>query len=211
MARLVAECRRCPLYRTANKPVPGSGSPEAKVFLIGEAPGFNEDQQGIPFCGQAGKLLDYFLGLANLRREEIFITNILKHRPPGNRDPQEEEIAACRPFLDRQIEIIAPRVIIPLGRFSLAKFLPGVLISQVHGQPRFVDFAGKEYIVYPMYHPAASLRNGKIKALEEEDFIKLGQFLAKLFGEKSGELSKEIKVVKDNREKADSGGQMKLI
>lgn len=211
MARLVAECRRCPLYRTANKPVPGSGSPEAKVFLIGEAPGFNEDQQGIPFCGQAGKLLDYFLGLANLRREEIFITNILKHRPPGNRDPQEEEIAACRPFLDRQIEIIAPRVIIPLGRFSLAKFLPGVLISQVHGQPRFVDFAGKEYIVYPMYHPAASLRNGKIKALEEEDFLKLGQFLAKLFGEKSGELSKEIKVVKDNREKADSGGQMKLI
>jgi uracil-DNA glycosylase len=211
VTRLVADCRRCPLYRTANKSVPGFGSANAKVFFIGEAPGFNEDQQGIPFCGQAGKLLDHFLGLANLTREEIFITNILKHRPPGNRDPQEEEIVACRPFLDRQIKIISPRVIITLGRFSLEKFLPGALISRVHGQPRFVDFAGKEYIVCPMYHPAASLRNGKIKALEEEDFIKLGQFLARLFGGRAEELAKEIKVTGDNREKAELGGQMKLI
>ena len=211
VASLVADCRRCPLYRTANKSVPGSGSSNAKVFFIGEAPGFYEDQQGIPFCGRAGKLLDFLLELAGLSRGEVFIANMLKHRPPGNRDPSEEEMAACRPFLDRQIEVIAPRVIITLGRFSLEKFLPGALISQVHGQPRFVDFAGKEYIVCPMYHPAASLRSGKIKTLEEEDFIKLGQFLAKLFGGKSGELAEEMKAVGDERKKADTSGQMKLI
>lgn len=207
VAKMVVDCQRCPLYKMAKKSVPGSGSFKAKVFFIGEAPGFNEDQQGIPFCGQAGKLLDYFLGLANLTREEIFITNILKHRPPNNRDPQEREIAACRPFLDRQIEVITPRVIVTLGRFSMEKFLPGALISQVHGQPRFVDFAGKEYIICPMYHPAASLRSGKIKTLEEEDFIKLGQFLIKLSG---GKL-KPAKQEKDSSQKEDSDEQMRLI
>lgn len=180
VAKMVENCRRCPLYKTAKKAVPGQGNPEAKVFFIGEAPGFNEDQTGIPFCGRAGKLLDELLALAGLKREEVFIANMLRHRPPNNRDPSEAEIAACRPFLDRQIEIVDPKVIVTLGRFSMEKFLPGRLISQVHGQPRFVDFAGKEYIVFPMYHPAASLRNGKIKAGEEKDFVALGQFLTKL-------------------------------
>ncbi|MDD3679662.1 MAG: uracil-DNA glycosylase, partial [Candidatus Shapirobacteria bacterium] len=156
VADMVAECRRCPLYKTAKNPVPGVGDSSARVFLIGEAPGFNEDQQGIPFCGRAGKLLDYFLSLASLSREEVFITNMLKHRPPNNRDPMEEEIAACRPFLDRQIETVSPRIIATLGRFSMNKFLPGALISQVHGQPRFADFNGREYIIFPMYHPAAA-------------------------------------------------------
>jgi|UPI000382817A uracil-DNA glycosylase len=208
VAQMVADCRRCPLYKTANKPVPGQGNSEAQVFFIGEAPGFNEDQQGIPFCGRAGKLLEEFLGLAGLTRAEVFIANMLRHRPPDNRDPSEAEIAACRPFLDRQIEVVEPRIIVTLGRFSLEKFLPDSLISQVHGQPRFVDFAGKEYIVFPMYHPAASLRNGKIKALEEKDFIKLGQFLAKLNQAQEETGSGSLRQISD-QDKTEK--QMKLI
>ncbi|MDD3532205.1 MAG: uracil-DNA glycosylase [Candidatus Shapirobacteria bacterium] len=208
VAQMVADCQRCFLYKTAKRSVSGQGNPDAKVFFIGEAPGFNEDQQGVPFCGRAGKLLEKFLELASLTREEVFIANMLRHRPPSNRDPSEAEIAACRPFLDRQIEVIEPKVIVTLGRFSMEKFLPGSLISRVHGQPRFVNFSGKEYIVFPMYHPAASLRNGKIKALEEKDFVKLGQFLAKLnqVQEKTGQnLSKHLSS-QDKSEK-----QMKLI
>jgi uracil-DNA glycosylase len=205
VAQMVNECQRCSLYKTANKSVPGQGNPEAQVFFIGEAPGFNEDQKGVPFCGRAGKLLDQFLELAGLGREEVFIANMLRHRPPNNRDPKEEEIAACRPFLDRQIEIIDPKIIVTLGRFSLEKFLPGRLISQVHGQPRFADYGNKEYIIYPMYHPAASLRNGKIKALEEEDFVNLGKFLLKL--NKARDKDSQT----TNEDKAGEKEQMKLI
>jgi DNA polymerase len=163
------------------------------VFFIGEAPGFNEDQKGVPFCGRAGQLLDQLLALAGLKREEVFITNMLKHRPPNNRDPEEKEIAACRPFLDRQLAVVNPRVIVTLGRFSMAKFLPEVLISQVHGQPRFAKYGDKEYIIFPMYHPAASLRNGKIKELEEKDFSSLGQFLEKLSSRGTEESEPETK------------------
>ncbi|MGI6278223.1 MAG: uracil-DNA glycosylase [Patescibacteria group bacterium] len=205
VAQMVEECQRCPLYKTANKSVPGQGNPEAQVFFIGEAPGFNEDQTGIPFCGRAGKLLDQLLELAGLSREEVFIANMLRHRPPNNRDPEKEEIAACRPFLYRQIEVIDPKIIVTLGRFSMEKFLPGSMISQVHGQPRFADYGNKEYIVYPMYHPAASLRNGKIKALEEEDFVNLGKFLLKL----NQAQDKEGQTVSEN--KAREKEQMKLI
>ena len=208
VAQMVTDCRRCPLYKTANKSVPGQGNSDAQIFFIGEAPGFNEDQQGIPFCGRAGKLLEEFLGLAGLTRAEVFIANMLRHRPPNNRDPSEAEIIACRPFLDRQIEVVEPKIIVTLGRFSLEKFLPGSLISQVHGQPRFVDFVGKEYIVFPMYHPAASLRNGKIKALEEKDFIKLGQFLAKLNQAQQEPGSDSLRQVSDQNK---TEKQMKLI
>jgi len=191
------------LWRRATKAVPGEGSFDAQVVFVGEAPGFHEDQRGIPFCGAAGKLLDKLLALAKLRRDEVFITNVLKHRPPGNRDPLPSEIEACRPFLDRQIKIIEPKIIVTLGRFSMAKFLPNALISQVHGQPRFVKFGGKEIIVVPMYHPAAALRNGKIMATEQEDFIKLGKFLEKLKGEEKIEIEKE--------EKTEEKEQLKLI
>ncbi len=206
ISQLVASCQRCRLYQTANSPVPGTGNPEALVFFVGEAPGFNEDQQGVPFCGRAGKLLDFFLELAFLNRKEVFIANMLRHRPPNNRDPLEEEMVACQPFLDRQIEIVSPRVIVTLGRFSLEKFLPGAQISQVHGQPRFVQFKGREKIVFPMYHPAASLRSGRIRVLEEEDFKKLGQFLLKLT---ENQENKQKDSPKSNQNKTEK--QMKLI
>jgi len=183
----VAKCTRCDLYKRANKPVPGEGSPNAKVMFIGEGPGYWEDQKGIPFCGPAGKLLDQLLSakggsassgqLINLSRKNVFITNIVKHRPPNNRDPLPEEIEACSSFLDEQIQIIEPKIIVSLGRFSMNKFLPGEKISQIHGQARFVDFLGKRYIVIPMYHPAAALRSGKIMEEIKEDFKKIKIFL----------------------------------
>ena len=187
----VKKCRKCGLWRGAIQSVPGEGSFDAKVVFVGEAPGFHEDQRGIPFCGAAGKLLDKLLALAKLKRDKVFITNVLKHRPSNNRDPSPEEIEACRSFLDRQIEIIEPKIIVTLGRFSMAKFLPNALISQVHGQPRFVEFEGKEIIVIPMYHPAAALRNGKIMVAEQEDFIKLEEFLEKLEGKGTVEIERE--------------------
>jgi len=191
IAEEVKKCRKCSLWQGAIQSVPGEGSFDAEVVFVGEAPGFHEDQRGIPFCGAAGKLLDKLLALAKLRRDEVFITNVLKHRPPGNRDPLPSEIEACRPFLDRQIGIIEPKIIATLGRFSMAKFLPNVLISQVHGQPRFVQRGERELIVVPMYHPAAALRNGKIMVAEQEDFMKLGKFLEKLNGGEEVEVEKE--------------------
>jgi len=191
IAEEVKKCRKCGLWRGAIQSVPGEGSFDAKVIFVGEAPGFHEDQRGIPFCGAAGKLLDKLLALARLKRDEVFICNMLRHRPPNNRDPSPEEIEACRSFLDRQIEIIEPKIIVTLGRFSMAKFLPNALISQVHGQPRFVEFEGKEIIVIPMYHPAAALRNGKIMVAEQEDFIKLEEFLEKLEGKGTVEIERE--------------------
>lgn len=173
IAKKVATCQKCPLYKNATKAVPGEGNPEAEVMFIGEGPGYYEDQQGRPFVGQAGKLLDELLYLIKLPRQEVFIGNVVKHRPPGNRDPLPEEIKACEPYLDEQIKIIEPKIIVTLGRFSMNKFLPGEYISQIHGQKRNIDFGGRKYIVIPMYHPAAALRNAKIMKEIKEDFQKL--------------------------------------
>jgi len=172
-------------------------------MFIGEGPGFYEDKEGRPFVGQAGKLLDKLLDSINLPRKEIFICNMLRHRPPENRDPLPQEIEACRPFLDKQIEIIDPRIIVTLGRYSLNKFLPGEFISKVHGQARFVDFAGKKMIVIPMYHPAAALRNGIIMEEIKKDFQKIVQFL-----ERNKELLETQAVKDEDKNKAD---QMSLI
>ncbi|MGB9707102.1 MAG: uracil-DNA glycosylase [Microgenomates group bacterium] len=177
VAKQVRECKKCLLYKNATHPVPGEGNPEAKIMFIGEGPGYWEDQQGRPFVGQAGKLLDELLQLIKISRMEVFITNVVKHRPLGNRDPLPEEIEACKEFLDAQIEIIDPQIIVTLGRFSLNKFLPGEFISKVHGQARFVDFAGKRRIVIPMYHPAAALRSEKIMKELKQDFQKIPKFL----------------------------------
>jgi len=204
IAEEVAHCQKCPLYKTAVKPVPGQGSAEARVFFIGEAPGYYEDQSGVPFCGRAGKLLDKMLIIAGLKREDVFIGNMLKHRPPGNRDPQPEEIIACRPFLNRQIAVIVPEIIVTLGRFAMNEFLPEAKISQAHGQFRFVDYNNKEYILFPVYHPAAALRNGNLRETEEEDFKKLKQFLLKL-SQTASTVKKEL-VDKDDKEK-----QMSLL
>jgi DNA polymerase len=149
------------------------GPPDAKIMLIGEAPGFNEDKQGKPFVGAAGQLLNKLLASAGLKREEVYITNVLKNRPPDNRDPLPEEIEEATRFLDGQIEIIDPEVIVTLGRFSMTKFIPGAKITYIHGQPKRV---GKRVVV-PMFHPAAALRSGEVMNLTRADFEKLPEIL----------------------------------
>lgn len=198
IAGRVAKCTRCDLYKRANKAVPGSGNSNAEVMFVGEGPGYHEDQQGLPFVGAAGKLLDKLLQSIKLDRKEVFIGNVVKHRAPDNRDPLPEEIEACRLFLDEQIQIIEPKIVVTLGRFSMNKFLPGEKISQIHGQARYVNFLGKRYIVIPMYHPAAALRSGRIMEDLKSDFKKIKLFL-------EGGLEEEIV------EKKETDEQMKLI
>ena len=174
IAEEIRDCERCELHRTRTKSVPGEGPADARIMLIGEAPGWNEDQQGRPFVGAAGKFLEELLGKAELTRGEVFITNVVKSRPPGNRDPLPDEIAACAPYLERQIEVIDPEVIVTLGRFSMARWFPGERISKIHGQPKRV---GRRLIV-PMYHPAAALHQQTLRETIEDDFSKLPRFLA---------------------------------
>lgn len=170
----VRACTLCKLYQTATKGVPGEGPPDAKIMFIGEAPGFNEDRQGRPFVGAAGQFLEELLALAGLRRADVYITNVVKHRPPNNRDPESDEIAACGSYLERQIAALNPRVIVTLGRYSMAKWFPGEKISRIHGQPKRV---GNRLIV-PMLHPAAALHQPQNRPLIETDFRRLPEFLA---------------------------------
>lgn len=170
----ISVCTNCELCRQASNAVPGEGSSEARILLIGEAPGFHEDTHGKPFVGNSGKFLTQLLESAGLSRADVFITNVVKHRPPGNRDPLPDEIAACSHFLKRQIEIINPDVIVTLGRFSMSNYFPGERISRIHGQAKEVD--GR--LVVPMYHPAAALHNGSLRPEIEADFQKLPRLLA---------------------------------
>ncbi|HQY30011.1 MAG TPA: uracil-DNA glycosylase [Thermomicrobiales bacterium] len=169
----VRVCTKCDLYRTRTNAVPGAGNETASVLFIGEGPGYNEDQQGLPFVGQSGKFLGELLGHGGLTRDEVFITNVVKCRPPGNRDPLPDEIAACRGYLDRQITLIDPALIVTLGRFSMSRWFPGDRISRIHGQEKRAD----ERTVMPMHHPAAALRQLAVKALVEADFQRLPQVL----------------------------------
>jgi len=166
-----------PLRKGATNLVFGEGNPDAKVMFIGEGPGYWEDQKGQPFVGNAGTFLNQLLQSIKLPREDVFITNVINYRPPENRDPLPEEIAAFSLYIDKMIEIIKPKVIVTLGRFSMAKFLPGVKISDVHGKLYTVDWKGREITIVPMYHPAAGLRNGEIKRRTMEDFQKLPEIL----------------------------------
>lgn len=177
IAQEVESCQRCPLYKRATRGVPGEGNPDARIMFIGEGPGYHEDQKGIPFCGAAGRILDELLYLIKLERKEVFIGNVVKHRPPENRDPLPLEIEACRSWLDKQIAIIEPEMIVTLGRFSLGKFLPEARISRVHGQPQKIKFQGREIILVPMYHPAAGLRRGEILEDLKKDFLALANLL----------------------------------
>lgn len=165
----VRACAACRLCEQRTKAVPGEGELKSGIMFIGEGPGFHEDRQGRPFVGQAGKLLEEMLAAVGLRREQVFITNVVKCRPPGNRDPQPDEIAACDAYLERQLAAIDPRIVVTLGRYSLAKFFPGAKISAVHGEPKFAD--GRAYV--PFYHPAAGLRTPAIKQMLFEDIQKL--------------------------------------
>jgi DNA polymerase len=177
IAQQVNKCTACKLHQQANRGVSGEGNPDAKVLFVGEGPGFNEDQRGIPFCGAAGRLLDELLASIKVARQDVWIGNVVKHRPPNNRDPEPEEIKACSEFLDEQIKTIDPKIIVTLGRFSMRKFLPEEYISRCHGQARKVKFANRDRIVIPMYHPAAGLRNGNIKTQLFKDFKKILMFM----------------------------------
>ena len=166
-----------PLKKGANRLVFGVGNPETKILLIGEGPGYWEDQKGEPFVGNAGKFLDTLLASAKLEREDVYITNVVHHRPPNNRDPFPNELEAYGKYLDQIIEIISPKVIVTLGRFSMAKFLPNVKISGVHGKASEVEWKGREIVVMPMYHPAAGLRNGNVREATIKDFEKLPEVI----------------------------------
>ena len=176
IAREVQDCTRCELCRSRTMAVPGEGDAHARIMLIGEGPGFNEDREGRPFIGASGKFLSELLLIAGVSREQVFIGNVVKCRPPGNRDPLPDEIAACAPYLDRQIAAIDPEVIVTLGRFSMARWFPGERITKIHGMPREVD--GR--LIVPMFHPAAALHQGAVRPLIEEDFRKLPKFLAEV-------------------------------
>lgn len=171
----ISACQKCPLHQTRKKSVPGSGPANADIMFIGEGPGFHENEQGLPFVGAAGKLLDELLAGIGLKRSDVFITNVVKCRPPGNRDPEAEELSACNAYLERQIAGIDPKVIVTLGRFSMAKFIPNVKITQVHGKPRTIN--GR--LVVPMFHPAAALHQGSLRPQLEEDFKRLPEMIAR--------------------------------
>jgi DNA polymerase len=174
IASQVRVCTRCELCRGRTLAVPGNGNPHAEMLFIGEAPGWNEDKEGLPFVGAAGKFLNEMLAAIGLTRDEVFVTNVVKCRPPGNRDPLPDEIAACRSYLDAQIEAIDPLLIVTLGRYSMARWFPNERISRIHGQPR--QF-GKRLIV-PMYHPAAALHQASLRTTIEQDMLKLPRILA---------------------------------
>ncbi len=169
----VRECTRCLLHRGRTRAVPGEGPDDAEVMFVGEGPGFHEDQQGRPFVGPAGQYLDELLSGVGLTRGDVYITNVIKCRPPGNRDPLPEEVTACGPFLDRQIELIQPAVVVTLGRFSMARAFPRARISQVHGEPRKIDGV----VYYPMYHPAAALHRPSLRPIVEADMGQIPQII----------------------------------
>ena len=170
-----------PMATFGTNPVPGEGSCEAEILFIGEAPGATEDQMRRPYVGVSGQLLRKQIVEAGFKIEDVYITNIVKFRPPENRDPLPAEIEFFKPFLDRQIEIIEPKVIVTVGRFSMYKFLDeGVSISKIHGVPRLVSWNGKRIYVFPMFHPAAALRAGEMMKMFTEDFKKLREFIEKL-------------------------------
>jgi DNA polymerase len=187
LARRISVCPSCDLSKTRTHAVPGEGNPNADIVLIGEGPGFYEDQQARPFVGPAGKFLDELLASIGLKRSDVFICNVLKCRPPGNRDPLPGEIAACKPWLDEQIDTIKPRVIVTLGRFSMSRYFPGQAISKIHGQPRTFG----DVTVVPMYHPAAALHQASLRKTIEYDFQKLPAVLAEALKEEPKEAEPE--------------------
>jgi uracil-DNA glycosylase len=180
----VARCQDCVLGKLRTRAVPGEGKIDADIMFIGEGPGYYEDQQGRPFVGAAGQFLEQLLASIGLGRADVFIANVIKCRPPQNRDPLPEEIAACSKWLTEQIEVIDPKVIVTLGRYSLARFLPGTSIGKVHGQGRLI---GERWVV-PMYHPAAALHQGSLRRVIEEDFKRIPAFVERAMSERQARI-----------------------
>ncbi|MFH1775419.1 MAG: uracil-DNA glycosylase [Chloroflexota bacterium] len=170
----IRACEGCELSRQRTTVVPGEGDEAADIMFIGEAPGWHEDQQGRPFVGPAGKYLDELIASINLRREQVYIANVVKCRPPGNRDPLPAEILACRRWLERQIELIRPKMVVTLGRYSMAMFFPNKSIGKIHGHAQKKD----NIIYYPMYHPAAALHQQSLRQMINEDMLKIPALLA---------------------------------
>ena len=212
----ILHCQKCPLAKGRKNAVPGEGPWSVEIMFIGEGPGYHENQQGKPFVGQAGAFLDELLSAAGLKREEVFITNVVKCRPPSNRDPMPEELTACAHYLDEQIALLDPKVIVTLGRFSMAKFIENGKISQIHGKSHKV---GKRLVV-TMYHPAAALHQPALRPALVEDFQKLPELLGKeavvqtkvetLFQPKVEALVPETKTVK-KQEKPSLPEQLSLF
>ncbi len=174
LALAVESCTDCGLCQTRTRAVPGEGPDKPDLLFIGEGPGYHEDQQGRPFVGPAGKLLEDLLAAISLTRRDVYIANVVKCRPPGNRDPLPAEITACRKYLDQQIRLLDPAIIVTLGRFSMARFIPNAVISRIHGKPH----PWGKRTIFPMYHPAAALHQGNLRRFLEEDIRKLPDLLA---------------------------------
>lgn len=170
----VERCQDCELAKRRTRAVPGEGPENAALLFIGEAPGWHEDQQGRPFVGPAGQFLEQLLASIGLKREQVYIANVIKCRPPGNRDPLPGEVQACSKWLERQIELIKPKIIVTLGRYSMARYFPNESISKVHGKSRKQG----DMIYYAMYHPAAALHQGSLRKVIEGDMLKIPQLLA---------------------------------
>ena len=187
IATEVRVCDRCRLSEGRTLAVPGEGSPDTEVVFVGEGPGSNEDRQGRPFVGAAGTLLEELLGGVGWSRDDVFITNVVKCRPPNNRDPEADEIAACEPYLRRQLEVLDPALLVTLGRFSLQTFMPGDRISRVHGTSRPVDpsSGARAATGYAMYHPAAALRQGALKETMQRDMAAVPEVLIRARAERS--------------------------
>jgi DNA polymerase len=196
----VAQCEKCDLHHSRKKGVPGEGPADADIMLIGEGPGFHENMQGRPFVGAAGDLLVELLDSIGLKREQVFITNVVKCRPPGNRDPSLEELKTCNSYLERQIQAINPKVIVTLGRFSMARFIPHAKISEIHGQP----IQTKGMLVVPFYHPAAALHRPSLRSTVEEDFAKLPELI------KHAQKAPAVELV-DKNEQEDTPEQLSLF
>ncbi|MFH1662541.1 MAG: uracil-DNA glycosylase [Chloroflexota bacterium] len=185
----IRQCQKCELARYRNSVVPGEGVEDADIMFIGEAPGWHEDQQGRPFVGPAGKFLEELLGLIDLKRQQVYIANVIKCRPQKNRDPLPQEIMACRPWLERQVELIRPQIIVTLGRFSMALFFPQKSIGKIHGTAEKHD----GIIYYAMYHPAAALHQQSLRETIKTDMLKIPQLLAQVKNTPEAEKEPEIK------------------
>lgn len=183
-----------PLRSTATQLVFGEGNPDAQIYFLGEAPGYHEDKNGRPFVGLAGRLLNELIESIGLKREDVYISNVVRFRPPENRDPLPEELEAFRPYVDKEIEIVNPKIIVTLGRFSMGKFIPDVKISWVHGSVKTVDWNGRKVTVIPMYHPAAALRAGAVMKSLREDFLVIKKVLEQ---ENNSQVNNEVSKVSE--------------
>lgn len=184
-----------PLRKGATQLVFGEGNPDAEIYFLGEAPGYWEDQKGRPFVGNAGKLLDETLGEIGIKREEVYISNVVRFRPPENRDPFPEELEAFAPYVDEEIEIIDPKIVATLGRFSMGKFLPNVTISRVHGKVFKINWHGKERTIVPMFHPAAALRRGDVMEEFKKDFKILQKIIEEVNNKKESKKVEQLNLI----------------